>query len=125
MKELSIKRNIEGVELTIHLQPKEIEAIYRAAEKNYRAIDIQSKLIEMVCDEEGIENDGDMPEKSDATTEYSEVLRGMYNSPEDYYDSVENTLSNNDSYWDSFWMSIEYTLKDKAEAEMKFHKENF
>ena len=29
---------------------------------------------------------------------------------------VNKTLSNNDSYWDSYWMSIEYVLKETEEV---------
>jgi hypothetical protein len=29
---------------------------------------------------------------------------------------VNKTLRNNDSYWDSYWMSIEYVLKETEEV---------
>ena len=28
-------------------------------------------------------------------------------------DKVEKTLKNNDSYWESYWLSIEYNIKDE------------
>ena len=28
-------------------------------------------------------------------------------------DKVEKTLKNNDSYWESYWLSIEYNIEDE------------
>lgn len=45
-----------------------------------------------------------------------EDIQSRYNIPPDktneILDRVENSLSNNDSYWESYWLTIDYVCQD-------------
>lgn len=80
---MKIVRNGVKYELT----ETELYAAYRECKHNYLIEDIESKAEEMDIDLTGKDIDA-------------------------IADCAEDGLDNNESYWENYWMSIEYALED-------------
>lgn len=80
---MKIVRN--GIEY--ELTETELEAAYRECKHNYLIEDVESKAEEMDIDLTGKDIDA-------------------------IADCAEDDLDNNESYWENYWMSIEYALED-------------
>lgn len=80
---MKIVRNGVKYELT----ETELYAAYRECKHNYLIEDIESKAEEMDIDLTGKDIDA-------------------------IADCAEDDLDNNESYWENYWMSIEYALED-------------
>lgn len=80
---MKIVRN--GIEY--ELTETEMEAAYRERKHDYLVEDVESKAEEMDIDLTGKDIDA-------------------------IADCAEDGLDNNESYWENYWMSIEYALED-------------
>lgn len=80
---MKITRDGKEYELTT----TELETAYREQKYNYLAEDVRAKAEDMGIDLTGVDID-------------------------DITDRADNCLDRNDSYWESYWMSIEYALED-------------
>ena len=94
----------DGIE--IELTDREIEDAYRERRRYYNMEDIKSKIENMIEEYEGEPEE----EKLKAILEDEEEIR-------DLADAFDNALDNNDSYWESFWMTAENVILDELEEE--------
>lgn len=81
---MKITRN--GIE--IELTPEEIRKAYEEKDREYLIEDIKCKLEEM---------------ELDVTDDKIESIA----------DITKSTLENHDSYWECYWMSIEYAIENR------------
>ena len=99
---MKITRN--GIE--IELTDREIEDAYRERRRYYNMEDIKSKIENMIEEYEGEPEE----EKLKALLEDEEEIR-------DLADEFDDALGDNDSYWESFWMTAENVILDEFEEE--------
>ena len=97
---MKITRN--GIEF--ELTDREIEDAYRERRRYYNMEDIKSKIENMIDEYEGEPEE----EKLKAILEDEETIR-------DLADAFDDALDNNDSYWESFWMTAENVILDELE----------
>lgn len=69
----------------IGLTREECRKAYDELDREYKIEDIRGKLEEMEVE---------------------------FDVTDELIDRVEHSLGNNDSYWDSYWCTIEYTIED-------------
>ena len=79
----------DGVEY--ELTSAEMREAYETMKKQYLKCDIEFKAEEMEIN------------LSDSTIEYAA-------------NRVDRVLGNNDSYWESYWMTIEYVINEQMES---------
>ena len=99
-----IKRMLHDEEVEIDLTPEEMRLAGEESELSYRAEDVVGKMEEMA-------ENGDIPLTLEQFKQIpADVLREFaLGAAAD----VENALGKNDSYWESFWLSVEYVLEDR------------
>ena len=87
---------------TIELTDEELDYFYRVCKKFYRMEDIKSKLEEMLEDSEG-EHEKEKINSILADTERIESIAERF----------DHALDNNDSYWESYWLTAKYVIEDE------------
>lgn len=97
---------IAETKIEIELTDQEIEDAYRERRRYYNEEDIKHKAEDM------IENTDDEPVKAKLTEKLkdSEWLR-------DTAELFDDALENNDSYWESFWLTAEFVIKEQIKDE--------
>ena len=114
---MKIIRN--GIE--IELTDEEVQDAYRERKIWFNKQDLIHK-IKSYCDEDDWENeifapDDDVVEIGKVSITVAELQRKI-NDPkfmEDLELEFQDALDNNDSFWESFWMSAEYVIEDALE----------
>lgn len=112
-------RSIE--ELKKILTEEECESIYRMLEQQYRCDDARTKILDAFKEAEGCGESlcvGEGKIFTPAKTTIGAILKELYAHPEELVEKATDTLGNNDSYWESYWMSHDYTRDDMVN-EMK------
>lgn len=97
---------IQKTEIKIKLTDEEIEQAYRERRRYYNMEDIKAKIEDMIEEYEGKPE----AEKLNAILKDEEKIR-------DLADAFNNALDNNDSYWESFWMTAEYVIAEELDGE--------
>lgn len=131
--EMIIERKFEdGTELRIPLTDDEVERAYRARRHYYNKCDLVHR-INIMSDGDGYEDhlqcDGDQEFEIGKRTVTGKQLKELIEDDavmNDMIDEFENGLDNNDSYWESFWMTADNVIEDmvnekipKSEKEIK------
>lgn len=113
---MDLVRMVNTCETKIELTDEEMEKVYRFIDRKYRISDIKDKILGMICEEENLDLSTFTDELPLAINpaKRSLALRKLFDNPESIYEQVEDTLGNNDSYWESFWLSIEYAINEEA-----------
>ena len=109
-------RMVNTCETKIELTNEEMEKVYRFVDCKYRVADIKDKILGMICEEENLDLGtliDELPLPVNPTKK-SLALRKLFKEPESVYEQVEDALSNNDSYWESFWLSLEYAINEET-----------
>lgn len=116
---MKIVRN--GVE--IELTDDEVEKAYRERKSYYNREDLIHK-IKAYCDETDWEDEIFAPDDMEVEIGNAVItvaeLQKKIDDPQwmdDLDDSFENALGNNDSYWESFWMTAEAVIEDAIEED--------
>lgn len=113
-------RSIE--ELKKILTEEECEAIYRMLEQQYRCDDVRTKILDAFKEAEGCGESlcvGEGKIFTPAKTATGAILKELYAHPEELAEKTANTLGNNDSYYESYWMSVDYTRDEMVEEKIK------
>ena len=113
-------RTIE--ELRKILTKDECEAIYRMLEDQYRCDDVRAKILDAFEEAEGCGESlcvGEGEIFTPAKTATGAILKELYAHPEELAEKTANCLGNNDSYWESYWLSVDYTREDVVEERIK------
>ena len=113
---MDLVRMVNTCETKIELTDEEMEKVYRFIDRKYRINDIKDKILGMICEEEDLDIGTLIDELPLAInpTEKSLALRKLFEEPESIYEQVEDALGNNDSFWESFWLSLEYAINEEA-----------
>lgn len=127
---MEIIRKFDNTELKIELTGAEIEQAYRIKRKDYNKCDLLCRMNQML-DLDGYENELMVdPEKEyeiGNRTVTGKQLKDLVDDPEwvdGLNDVFEDALDNNDSYWESFWLTAENVIEDEVdEAIPKSEKE--
>lgn len=101
-----IEDTIKATTIKITLTDEEIEEAYRERRRYYNMEDIKSKIEDMIEEYEGKPEE----EKLNAILKDKEKIR-------DLADAFNNALDNNDSYWESFWMTAEYVIAEELDGD--------
>ena len=112
--------------MQIVLTDDEIEKAYRLRQKYYNKCDLISKLQEYAgdesCDYDRVNVDDDSEVKIGKCILTGKRLKELV-ANESFMDRVcdhfDRALNNNDSYWESFWLTAEYVIEDEIEKEEK------
>ena len=118
---MTITRNIHGIGATIELTEKEIEEAYRERRDYYDRLDIISKLYDMLEVEDFESIDEDEYYEFSTRTIHGKTIKALV-TDEDFISNVvssfEEGLSNNDSFWESYWMTAEDAIEDELDEEV-------
>ncbi len=127
-----IRKFEDGTELRIPMTDDEVERAYRERRRYYNKCDLIHK-INIMSDGDGYEDhlqceddqEFEIGKRTVAGKQLKELIadEGVMN---DLIDEFENALDNNDSYWESFWMTADNVIEDmidekipKSEKELK------
>lgn len=88
----------EYIDILLKVSNSDKEKAYRERKKDYEVEDLASKLEEMLELEAG-----ELPD------EYRAIAKGAV-------DDFEKALANNDSFWESYWCTAEFVLKDALKS---------
>jgi len=121
---------VDTVTLTIDLTDEEIERAYRLRREYYNKCDLFHKINGMIGSDDDWDNeincDDDDEIEIGNVTLTGEQLKEIVNHP-DFMDgleeSFENALEQNDSYWESFWITAEEVIEEAIEDEMNNKEE--
>ena len=127
-----IRKFEDGTELRIPMTDDEVERAYRERRRYYNKCDLIHK-INIMSDGDGYEDhlacSDDEEFEIGKRTVTGKQLKELIEDDavmNDMIDEFENGLDNNDSYWESFWMTADNVIEDmidekipKSEKELK------
>ena len=112
--------------MQIVLTDDEIEKAYRLRQKYYNKCDLISKLKEYAGDDSDDDDRVNVDDDSEVeigkcvlTGKKLKELVANENFMDMVVDHFDDALNNNDSYWESFWLTAEYVIEDEIEKEEK------
>ena len=122
--------SVSPITITIELTNNEIMDAYRLKQKYYDKCDLIHKINEMIgsdddCEDEIKCNDDDEIKIGNITLT-GKQLKEIVSNPDfmdDLVKSFENALEWNNSYWERFWSTAEYVIKEAIEDEMNDEEE--
>ena len=116
--------------MQITLTDEEIEKAYRLRRKYYNRCDLFHKINGMIGSDDDWDNEIHCDDEDEFdignVTLTGKQLKEIVNNPDfmdELSDSFENALEQNDSYWESFWITAEEVIEEAIEDEMNNKEE--